>query len=114
VKLFLHITPEEQLKRFEQRLNDPMKRWKLTYEDFRNRDRRPDYEKAIEDMVTRTSTARAPWHVIPANDKKFARIEALRLIAETFADGVDLGPRPLDEEAKSLARAVFGSLPKDL
>lgn len=114
VKLFLHITPDEQLRRFEQRLNDPMKRWKLTYEDFRNRDRWPDYEKAIEEMVTRTSTVRAPWHVIPANDKKYARVEALRLITEVFAEGVDLRPQPLDEEAKNVARAVFGSLPKDL
>ncbi|MEO3429939.1 polyphosphate kinase [Pelagibius sp. CAU 1746] len=114
VKLFLHITPEEQLKRFEQRLADPMKRWKLTYEDFRNRKRRPDYEKAVEEMIARTSTVRAPWHVIAANDKKYARIEALSLIAETLAEGVDLGPRPMDEEAKALARAVFGSLPDGL
>lgn len=114
VKIFLHITPEEQLKRFEERLNDPMKRWKLTYEDFRNRDRRPDYEQAVEDMVQRTSTKQAPWHVIPANDKKFARIEALRLITSVLAKGVDLGPRPMDEEAKTLARALFGSLPKGL
>ncbi|MGD1877612.1 MAG: polyphosphate kinase 2 family protein [Kiloniellaceae bacterium] len=114
VKIFLHITPEEQLKRFEERLNDPMKRWKLTYEDFRNRDRRPDYEEAVEEMVQRTSTKQAPWHVIPSNDKKFARIEALRLITSVLAEGVDLGPRPMDEEAKTLARAVFGSLPKGL
>ncbi|WP_227010798.1 polyphosphate kinase 2 family protein [Pelagibius marinus] len=114
VKIFLHITPEEQLTRFEQRLADPMKRWKLTYEDFRNRNRRPDYEKAIDDMITRTSTVRAPWHVIAANDKKYARIEALRVVTETLSRGVDLGPRPMDEEAKALARAVFGSLPDGL
>ncbi len=114
VKLFLHITPEEQLRRFEQRLNDPMKRWKLTYEDFRNRDKRKDYEKAIEEMIERTSTKRAPWHVIPGDDKKHARIDALGLITATLSAGVDLGPRPMDEEAKALARALFGSLPQDL
>lgn len=114
VKIFLHISPEEQLKRFEQRLADPMKRWKLTYEDFRNRKRRPDYEKAIDDMVSRTSTALAPWNVIAADDKKYARIEALSLITEAFAEGVDLGPRPMDEEAKALARAMFGTLPDGL
>ena len=114
VKIFLHITPEEQLHRFEKRLSDPLKRWKLTYEDFRNRERRPDYEKAIEEMVERTSTELAPWHVIPANDKKFARIEALSLITSVLSDGVDLTPRPMDEDAKARARAVFGSLPKDL
>ena len=114
VKIFLHISPEEQLRRFEQRLNHPLKRWKLTYEDFRNRDRRPDYEKAIEEMVERTSTRLAPWRVVPANDKKFARIAALERITSVLGKGVDLSPRPMDEEAKTLARALFGALPKDL
>ena len=114
VKIFLHVSPEEQLKRFEQRLNHPLKRWKLTYEDFRNRDRRPQYERAIEEMVERTSSKIAPWHVIPAEDKKFARIESLELITSVLAKDVDLTPKPLDEEAKALARAVFGSLPDGL
>jgi polyphosphate:AMP phosphotransferase len=114
VKIFLHISAEEQLKRFEQRLNDPLKRWKLTYEDFRNRDRRPDYETAVEEMVARTATQIAPWHVVPAEDKKFARIEALELITGVLAKGVDLSPQPLDEEAKALARALFGALPRDM
>jgi len=114
VKVFLHISPEEQLKRFEQRLHDPLKRWKLTYEDFRNRDRRPDYEQAVEEMVARTSTDLAPWHVLPAEDKKYARIAALRLITDTFAEGVELEAPPMDAEAIALARAVFGALPKDL
>ncbi len=114
VKIFLHVSPEEQLRRFEQRLADPLKRWKLTYEDFRNRDLRPLYEAAVEEMVARTSTAAAPWHVIPAEDKRYARVEALGRIVDTLAEGVDLSPRPLDEEAKAMARAVFGALPKDL
>lgn len=114
VKIFLHVTPEEQLSRFEQRLHDPLKRWKLTYEDFRNRDRWPEYTEAIEEMVRRTSTSRAPWHVIPANDKKHARIAALKLITETFSKGVSLDPAPMDSEAIALARALFGSLPKGL
>ncbi len=114
VKIFLHISPEEQLNRFEQRLNEPLKRWKLTYEDFRNRDRRPQYEVAVEEMVNRTSTKIAPWHVVAAEDKKNARIQSLKLITDVLSKGVDLGPRPMDEEAKALARAVFGSLPKGL
>ena len=114
VKIFMHITPEEQLRRFEQRLTDPMKRWKLTYEDFRNRDRRPDYEVAVEEMVARTSSEFAPWHVIPANNKKYARIKALSLITATLGKGVDLGPPPMDEAAKAQAREVFGRLPEDL
>ena len=65
-------------------------------------------------MIERTSTKRAPWHVIPANDKKFARIKALDYSTSTLAEGVDLTPRPMDAEAKTLARAVFGSLPDGL
>ena len=60
IKLFLHITADEQLRRFRSRLTDPLKRWKLSYEDFRNRARWQDYEAAIEDMMQKTSTARRP------------------------------------------------------
>jgi hypothetical protein len=60
VKVFLHITPEEQMHRFRARLTDPLKRWKLSYEDFRNHGRWKDYEAAIEDMIETTSTKRAP------------------------------------------------------
>ncbi|WP_282608239.1 polyphosphate kinase 2 family protein [Pelagibius sp. Alg239-R121] len=109
VKLFLHVTPEVQLERFEARLHDPMKRWKLSYEDFRNRDSRPAYEKAINDMFERTSTKAAPWHVIPANDKKFARIAAMEIIADCLAKGVDLKPRPLDEKVREEADKLFGA-----
>ena len=77
VKLFLHITPEEQIRRFRARLSDPLKRWKLSYEDFRNRARWADYEQAIEDMMQKTSTPRARWHLIPANDKPYGRLAAL-------------------------------------
>lgn len=92
VKLFFHITPDEQLARFEQRLRDPLKRWKLTYEDFRNRERWQDYAQAIDEMLARTSTEAAPWHVIPANDKRFARISALRHIVRGLSDGVQVAP----------------------
>ena len=82
VKLFLHITPDEQMRRFRNRLTDPFKRWKLSYEDFRNRGRWKDYEKAIEDMMEKTSPRRAPWHLIPAKDKSYGRLAALRIIAD--------------------------------
>ena len=81
VKIFLHITPEEQMHRFRARLTDPLKRWKLSYEDFRNRGHWKDYEAAIEDMVETTSSKRAPWHLVPANDKPFGRLAAFRIIA---------------------------------
>ena len=108
IKLFLHITPEEQLKRFKARLKEPLKRWKLTYEDFRNRANWADYERAIEDMVNRTSTKNAPWHVVPANDKKFARIQCVGTIVKTLSKGVDLSPRPIDDRVRQEARELFG------
>jgi hypothetical protein len=104
VKLFLHITSDEQERRFRNRLIDPLKRWKLTYEDFRNRDRRSDYETAIEDMIEETSTKHAPWYLIPANNKPYGRIAALRILADRLGKDVSLEPRPIDpgliEEAK--------------
>ncbi|SDB53419.1 polyphosphate kinase 2 family protein [Bauldia litoralis] len=113
LKFFLHISPEEQLKRFEARLRDPMKRWKLSYEDFRNRKKWDDYEDATNEMLDRTSTKRAPWHVIAANDKKWARIQILKTITSELAKGMDLDPAPLDEKVEEAAAALFESY-KDL
>ena len=90
VKMFLHITPDEQLRRFRARLTDPVKRWKLSYEDFRNRGRWQEYQDAIEDMVEKTSSRHAPWHLIPANNKPFGRLAALRVIADRLSKGVSL------------------------
>ena len=108
VKLFLHITEEEQLARFRERLTDPLQRWKLSYDDFHNRSRRSDYEVAIEEVAARTSTRGTPWHLIPANDKRFARIECLKIVTERLAKGVDLSPRPLDERTLNAALETFG------
>ena len=104
VKVFLHITPDEQVRRFRDRLIDPMKRWKLSYEDFRNRARWSEYETAIEDMMEETATKHAPWHLIPANNKAYGRIAAFRILADRLGNDVSLEPRPIDpdllEEAK--------------
>ena len=70
VKFFLHISAEEQLKRFERRAKDPLKAWKLTEEDWRNREKRPQYLEAVEDMVARTDQVESPWHLIPADSKR--------------------------------------------
>ncbi|MEP0321514.1 polyphosphate kinase 2 family protein [Bauldia litoralis] len=113
LKFFLHISPEEQLERFEARLRDPMKRWKLSYEDFRNRKKWDEYEDATNEMLDRTSTKRAPWHVIAANDKKWARIQILKTITTELARGMDLDPAPLDEKVEEAAAALFESY-KDL
>ena len=107
VKIFLHITPEEQLRRFRDRVLDPTKRWKLSYEDFRNRKRWADYEEAANDMFRETSTGYSPWHLIPANSKKYARVEALKVIAKRLSAGVDLASAVLDQALIQEAQALL-------
>ncbi|MEN3793136.1 polyphosphate kinase [Fulvimarina sp. MAC3] len=111
-KLFFHISPEVQLKRFAQRLRDPLKRYKLSLEDFRNRDSWTDYEVAIDEMVDKTGTDDAPWRLIPANDKKLARISALEEIAEKLGAGLDLSPPRLDPAILAAARKHFAIDPE--
>lgn len=108
IKLFLHIDPDEQLKRFDLRLRNPIKRWKLTEEDLRNRQQWPEYHKAINKMFRKTSTVSAPWHVVAANHKWFVRVKALQIIAATLAEGIDLSPPPLDEGLVAAAEMQLG------
>jgi polyphosphate kinase 2 (PPK2 family) len=108
VKIFLHITPEVQLARFQQRLTDPTKRWKLSYEDFRNRGKWAAYEDAIEEMLARTSTKGAPWTLVAGNDKKHARIAAMTEIVERLSRGVDLSPPAVDPALLDEARRHLG------
>jgi polyphosphate kinase 2 (PPK2 family) len=82
VKFWMHISDEQQLKRFEARAKDPLKAWKLTEEDWRNRAKRPDYEAAVDEMVRRTSTDYAPWHLVEAEDKRYARVKVLETVCE--------------------------------
>ena len=107
VKIFFHISPDVQLKRFEKRLRDPLKRWKLSYEDFRNRQRWKEYEVAIDEMFERTSTSFAPWRAIAANDKKSGRVSAIEEIVDRLGDGVDLSPPSLDESVIQAANDHF-------
>jgi PPK2 family polyphosphate:nucleotide phosphotransferase len=104
IKLFLNITPEEQLKRFTERLENPLKRWKLTQEDIRNRQRWHKYEAAINDMFAHTSTTRAPWILIQADHKWYTRVEVLKTIVTRLEEGVDLTPPRIDPEVLSSAR----------
>ena len=95
VKLWLHISPEEQLKRFEARRDDPLKAYKLTDEDWRNREKRPAYTKAIEAMLEETSTEWAPWHLVEAESKRFARVRVLETVIAAAEDGLKRhGRRP--------------------
>jgi polyphosphate kinase 2 (PPK2 family) len=76
----MHLSPEEQLRRFEQRQNVPYKAWKLTDEDWRNREKWPLYEEAVNDMLLRTSTPTAPWTIVESQDKRFGRIKVLQTV----------------------------------
>ena len=84
VKFWMHITREEQQARFEARKTDALKSWKLTEEDWRNREKWDLYEQGVEEMLEKTSTLNAPWTVVEGNCKKFARIKTLRTICEAL------------------------------
>jgi len=83
LKFWLHIDQEEQLKRFEERKNNPHKQWKITDEDWRNREQWEPYQHAIEEMLLRTSTTYAPWTIVEANSKYYARIKVLKTLIKS-------------------------------
>jgi len=93
VKFWLAISKDEQLRRFEDRKNVAFKRFKITEEDWRNHKKWNIYETAICDMIDRTSTANAPWTLVEANNKYFARIKVLRTIFQALEDALDRIPR---------------------
>ncbi|TXS95658.1 polyphosphate:AMP phosphotransferase [Parahaliea maris] len=88
-KFWLHISPEEQLARFKEREATPHKQYKITEEDWRNREKWRDYELAVEDMVAHTSTADAPWTLVAGNDKYYARIQILSTLCERLEAALD-------------------------
>jgi polyphosphate kinase 2 (PPK2 family) len=89
VKFWLHISSDEQLKRFHKREKDPLKSWKLSDDDWRNRGRWDEYKQAVEDMVARTSVEpHAPWHPIPAESKRYARVAAIETVIEEIEKGM--------------------------
>ncbi len=112
IKLFVHITQEEQDKQFAQRLDDPFKRWKTGFDDYRNRARRDDYLKAMHDMFGKTDTRWAPWHVIDGNDRKASRIAALTRIADALEKHVPMDMPDADPAVVELAKDAFGYKPK--
>jgi AMP-polyphosphate phosphotransferase len=89
IKFWMHISEEEQLRRFERRAREPLKRWKLTDEDWRNREKRPAYEEAVEEMFEQTDTPAAPWTIVPGDSKRFARV----FVAETVNAQIEAGMR---------------------
>ena len=88
IKFWVQISPDEQLKRFERRQRDPLRRWKLTDEDWRNRDKIDEYRQAVEDMFARTDHDLAPWHVVSGEQKRWARVEIIETIVERIETGL--------------------------
>jgi polyphosphate kinase 2 (PPK2 family) len=86
LKFWLHLDGDEQLRRFEQRQQDPHKQWKITAEDWRNRENRSLYERAVETMFERTDTQVAPWTIVESNCKLHARIKVLRTVVRALRE----------------------------
>ena len=84
LKFWLHIDKDTQLERFSDRQNTPEKRWKITDEDWRNREKWDRYEVAVNEMLQKTSTAYAPWHIIESTDKKYARLKVLGIVIDAL------------------------------
>jgi polyphosphate kinase 2 (PPK2 family) len=102
VKLWLHVSEDEQLRRFRAREHDPLKRWKLTGEDWRNLSRRADYERAVEEMLAETDHEAAPWHVVAAESKPYARLRAIELVIRA----IERALRACDREPVAVEAAL--------
>jgi len=101
VKFWLHISREEQLNRFEERQRIGYKAWKLTDEDWRNREKWGAYEDAAEEMLVKTSTTLAPWTLVEANDKYWARVKVLSRLVEVLSKELDYRPEdPLSKPSR--------------
>lgn len=88
-KFWMHISKEEQLDRFEARQRTPGKEWKITEEDWRNREKWDAYWEAVTDMIEKTSTVHAPWTIVEGNDKKYARLKVLRTVVDRLSAGLE-------------------------
>ena len=92
VKFWLHISSKEQLERFEKRRDDPLKAWKLTDDDWRNRGKRRAYTAAVEEMLERTDTKWAPWTVVPAESKAYARVFVMEQVIKALRQALRRRP----------------------
>jgi PPK2 family polyphosphate:nucleotide phosphotransferase len=111
-KFFLHISKEEQKKRFLERLEDSKKNWKFSMDDIKERKFWDDYHGAYEEMVQNTATKRAPWYVIPADNKWYARLVVASAIVEAL-DGLDLAFPDVDRGKKKELEAIREALLKE-
>jgi polyphosphate kinase 2 (PPK2 family) len=99
-KFWIHISQDEQLSRFEGRRATPYKAWKLTDEDWRNREKWDAYEKAVNDMLLKTSTVTAPWTIVEGNDKWFARVKTLQTLVSLLSEELDYRPQPVKQKKR--------------
>jgi polyphosphate kinase 2 (PPK2 family) len=111
-KFWMHITPEEQLRRFKARAASPYKAWKLTPDDWRNNEKWAAYEAAADEMLLKTSTFAAPWTIVEAMDKNWARIKVLRTVAETLVRELKYQPEVVDSQLKKEMRKRTRSDPR--
>jgi polyphosphate kinase 2 (PPK2 family) len=91
-KFWLHIGKDEQLRRFESRSTDKLRSWKLTDEDWRNREKWELYEEAVNDMLLKTSTMTAPWTIVEGNSKLYARIKILKTVVDKLSQELNYDP----------------------
>lgn len=103
VKVYLHVSKSEQRRRLTERVQDKHKNWKISAADFRSHQKTEMYAEAANEMFERTSTPLAPWHVIAANHKRYARLKVLEAVIDALGGGVDLSPLPLAPEIELLA-----------
>lgn len=97
LKFFLHISPDEQLSRFKERLDDPARQWKISESDYSERELWPEYVAAFEEAMEKTSTRHAPWYVIPSNHKWFRDLAISQIVADTLDEmGLKLPPPQVD------------------
>jgi polyphosphate kinase 2 (PPK2 family) len=92
LKFWVHISKDEQLRRFESRSNDPLRQWKLTDEDWRNREKWDVYASAVDEMLMKTSTVTAPWTIVEGDDKQYARIKVLKTLVDKLSSELNHDP----------------------
>ena len=113
IKLLVHVSEEEQKKRMIKRLERPHKRYKVGLEDFRNIAKRKQYLEAYKDMLDKTDTDHAPWHVLASDDKRHARLAGLKIIVDELSRGAKTTPQDLDPAVAAAAFKLWGWKPKD-
>jgi polyphosphate kinase 2 (PPK2 family) len=111
VKLMVHVSAEEQKKRMIDRLSNPHKRYKIGLEDFRNIAKRKEYLEAYDDMLEKTDTEYAPWHVIATDNKKAARLAALKVLVDELSRGVTITKQELEPAIIDAANKLWGWKP---